>query len=98
MRRVSPELAANIVGLISLAGLACSVGGILGCWWVTGIIASVFGVAVSYIAQSNAPVAAEPVVDEAAERRAEMLARAHPNGPPEEVVERVGGPVLPVAA
>jgi hypothetical protein len=55
--RLSSGLAANLVGLLGLVGIALAVGGLTGNWWWSALVGSVFAVVLSAIAQTHAAAA-----------------------------------------
>jgi len=56
--RLPSGLAANLIGLLGLIGVALAVGGLAGNWWWSVLVGGVFAVGLSYVAQTHA-VAAE---------------------------------------
>lgn len=59
--RIPAGLAANLLGLAGLIVFALAVGGLTGNWWWSALVGGVFAVGLSYIAQTQAAGAAEPV-------------------------------------
>lgn len=58
--RLPAGLAANLVGLLGLLGVALAVGGLTRNWWWTVLVGGVFAVGLAALAQNAAVPAAAP--------------------------------------
>lgn len=58
--RMPAGLAANLLGLAGLVGVAVTVGALAGTWWWSVGVGSVFAVGLSWLASAEQPAEAEP--------------------------------------
>jgi hypothetical protein len=74
--RLPHGLAANIVGLLGLLGIALAVGGLAGSWWWSVLLGGVFAFGLALVAQLQAAAAA---VQAPAAAAAQAPAESRPN-------------------
>jgi hypothetical protein len=65
--RIPAGLAANLLGLFGLIGVALAVGGLTGNWWWSVLTGAVFAVGLSYVAQTQVASADTAVNEPTAE-------------------------------